>query len=66
MGKNLFTGDTLIKDLKTVTKLPTGSIEKLKDSIALFSQFKEKGMMVYAGHGEPFELDRYNVQGAFL
>lgn len=51
----LFTGDVIIKDKKTVTKLPGGSIEKLKESLNnLSSLFKNKPTMVYPGHGESF------------
>jgi glyoxylase-like metal-dependent hydrolase (beta-lactamase superfamily II) len=54
----LFTGDTLIKDLKTVTKLPGGNISELKESIDFIkSKFKSINPMVYAGHGECFLLN---------
>lgn len=33
----LFSGDTLIKDVRTVTKLPTGSEDKLKESMNVLS-----------------------------
>lgn len=60
-GSNLFTGDTLIKDEKTVTKLPTGSVEKLQESMSLLASMKGKGLMVFPGHGEWFELDGYDL-----
>ena len=60
IGKSLFTGDTLIKDRRTVTKLPSGSIIKLKDSLAKIELLKGKGLRVYPGHGVLFELDYYN------
>lgn len=53
----LFTGDTLIKGVKTVTKLKGGSAEKLKVSIAKISLLIGKEMMVRSGHGESFCLD---------
>lgn len=59
IGDYLFTGDTLIKDERTVTKLPTGSMERLNESIKLYEQMKGKGLMVCPGHGEMFELDGY-------
>lgn len=59
---NLFTGDTLIKDLRTVTKLPTGSVKKLQESIDLFRSLQGKGYIVYPGHGESFELDGYDLE----
>lgn len=61
-GKSLFTGDTLIKDLRTVTKLPTGSMEKLKESIELLSALQDEGYTVYPGHGDVFELDGYDLE----
>lgn len=57
----LFTGDTLIKDLRTVTKLPTGSLAKLQESIELFRNMQGNGYMVYPGHGDVFELDGYDL-----
>lgn len=61
VDKYLFTGDTLIKDEKTVTKLPTGSIEKLKVSIKIYSSFLGKNFKVFPGHGECFLLNEYNL-----
>jgi len=56
----LFTGDTLIKDEKTVTKLPTGSVEKLKNSLQLYNSMQGEGYRVFPGHGVWFSLDEYN------
>ena len=61
VGSYLFTGDTLIKDDRTVTKLPTGSKERLKESMRLYAQMKGKGLTVCPGHGEEFELDGYDL-----
>lgn len=58
----LFTGDTLIKDVRTVTKLKGGSVEKLEGSIYLFSKFKGRDLKVMPGHGDAFDLDSYNIQ----
>ena len=58
----LFTGDTLIKDERTVTKLPTGSVNELKDSLELFISLQGKGYCVYPGHGESFVLDSYDLK----
>lgn len=60
----LVTGDTLIKDLKTVTKLKCGSKEKLKESITLIESLKGQGLLVCAGHGENFYLDSYDLNKA--
>lgn len=61
VGRYLFTGDTLIKGEKTVTKLPTGSADKLKESMCLYAKMQGAGYKVYPGHGEPFELDGYDL-----
>lgn len=57
----VFTGDELIKDKKTVTKLKTGSKDKLQESIRLLESWKGKGLIVCPGHGEIFELDDYEL-----
>lgn len=66
LQKYLVTGDTLIKDIKTVTKLKCGSKEKLKESLALIDSMKGRGLLVCAGHGESFELDSYDLKKALL
>ena len=58
----LFTGDTLIKDIKTVTKLCSGSKEKLEDSLSYLESLKGNGFVVYPGHGEVFLLDEYDLK----
>lgn len=60
----LFTGDTLIKDERTVTKLPTGSVSKVKESLNLLSSLQGKGYYVYPGHGDSFPLDGYDMNKA--
>lgn len=62
VNRSLFTGDTMIKDLRTVTKLPTGSVAKLRKSIVFLQNLKGKDYVVYPGHGEIFELDEYNLE----
>ena len=57
----VFTGDELIKGMKTVTKLKTGSKDKLLESVGFLESLKGKGMMVCPGHGESFGLDNYNL-----
>lgn len=61
----IFTGDELIKGIRTVTKLKTGSKEKLSESIQLLGQMKGKGLTVCPGHGEMFLLDNYDLTIAF-
>lgn len=60
-NKYLFTGDTLIKDEKTVTKLPTGSVEKLKETVTFLAKLKGRGLKVMSGHEEEFLLDDYDL-----
>ncbi len=57
----LFSGDTLIKDARTVTKLKGGSVEKLEESIKTISAMKGNALKVMPGHGEVFELDEYDL-----
>ena len=61
VDKYLFTGDTLIKDEKTVTKLPTGSVEKLKETVTFLAKLKGRGLKVMSGHEEEFLLDDYDL-----
>lgn len=60
----VFTGDTLVKDMKTTTKFKTGSVPDLKLSLQNLSRYKGQGLMVYPGHGEPFLLDDYKLLSA--
>ena len=62
----LFTGDTLIKDVRTVTKLKTGSVEKLRDSVKLLSELKGNNLKVMPGHDESFMLDEYDMTCSLL
>lgn len=57
----IFTGDELIKGFKTVTKLKTGSKERLMDSLNLLERMKGNGLIVCSGHGETFNLDDYDL-----
>ena len=57
----LFTGDTLIKDVRTVTKLKGGSVEKLVESINAIAILKGNNYKVMPGHGEAFALDSYDL-----
>lgn len=57
----LFTGDTLIKDVRTVTKLKGGSVKKLEESIKIIKTLKGKQLKAIPGHGEGFELDDYDL-----
>jgi hydroxyacylglutathione hydrolase len=58
IDKNLFTGDLIIDDIKTVTKLPGGSRKQLINTLTEFDKlFKGKKMTVFPGHGEIFFYD---------
>lgn len=57
----LFTGDTLIKDVRTVTKLKGGSVEKLDESVKVIASLKGNSLRVMPGHGDEFELDEYDL-----
>ena len=61
VDKMIFTGDTLIKDVRTVTKLKGGSVEKLEDSIKIIAVLKGHALRVMPGHGDEFELDEYDL-----
>jgi len=60
-GNYLFTGDTLIKGIRTVTKLYTGSKSALKNSIEKINALKGNNYTVCPGHGEMFGLDDYDT-----
>lgn len=62
----LFTGDTLIKDVRTVTKLKGGSVEKLEDTVSLLEHIKGQGLTVMPGHGEIFPLDDYDLSVSWV
>lgn len=57
----LFTGDTLIKDVRTVTKLKGGSVEKLVETKKIILSWKGKNIRVMPGHGDEFLLDEYDL-----
>lgn len=52
----LFTGDTLIHNLQTVTKLPGGNRQELARSVDLLLARFPAATVVYPGHGAPFTL----------
>ena len=65
IDKFLFTGDTLLKDLRTVTKLFCGSKEKLYITIDKIKELQGRGYLVLPGQGDIFELDKYDLNRAF-
>jgi len=62
----LFTGDTLIKEVRTVTKLKGGSVEKLEESIKVIAALKGTSLRVMPGHGEEFDLDTYDLNYSII
>ena len=55
IDNHLFTGDTIIRNTKTVTKLPGGSKTKLIETLSdLNFRFSDKNIMVHSGHGNSF------------
>src|SRR4030042_1656752 len=53
----LITGDTLLENTKTVTKLPEGNNEKLIKSIKLIYSLQGKFKKIFPGHGNDFTLE---------
>ena len=66
VGEYLFTGDSLIKDLKTVTKLYCGSKEKLKETIRKIEELRGRDLTVCPGHEPCFLLDDYDLNKAIV
>jgi len=56
IGDFLFTGDTLIKDKKTITKLPGGNLRKLNKSIKKLDKIINSNIMICPGHGKMYRL----------
>lgn len=61
IDKFLISGDMLIKDIKTVTKLKWAAKEDLPDCERWLREQQGRGYTVLAGHGESFELDYYDI-----
>lgn len=57
----IFTGDTLIKNVRTVTKLKGGSVEKLEESIKVIAALIGNHLKVMPGHDDVFWLDEYDL-----
>ena len=52
IDNNIFTGDALLRDLPTVTKLPSGNKEQQKETEKYLLSFI--GLKAWPGHGEAF------------
>ena len=58
----LFTGDTIIKNRKTITKLPEGDKTKLSLSLDNIANIiNGHRVIVYPGHGEHFFLEELSI-----
>lgn len=61
LNKFIFTGDTIIKNIKTVTKLKNASKNKLEESVAFFKRLIGYNYILLPGHGESIVLDKYDL-----
>lgn len=60
--EKLFTGDCVIQNQKTITKLPGGSKAKLAESIAHYkNNFDPEHTIIYPGHGPLFEMNEFDI-----
>ncbi len=64
LDNHIFTGDTLIKGVKTVTKLKGASKEKLIESIDYLKSLRGLNYTIHPGHGDSFKLDNYELSNA--
>jgi len=53
----LFTGDTILKDEKIITKLPTGSTDLLNESINKLANNIKFPKKIFPGHGDEFYIN---------
>lgn len=56
----LFTGDTIIGNIATVTKLPGGDKKAIRSSIDFIIESFSPTTIIYPGHGDPFLLRDVN------
>ena len=62
VNEMLFVGDVLIKDTKTVTKLPGGCKKQLENTLnELDELFRNRDMVVYPGHGKIFRFNEFEL-----
>jgi hydroxyacylglutathione hydrolase len=54
IGNHIFTGDTLIKDIKTITNLPGGNKNSLEKSLELIRSNCNNDTMILPGHKNKF------------
>jgi len=61
LDEMLFCGDLLIQGEKTVTKLPGGSLTKLKESFSELKAEFSPETLIHSGHGESFLFKDYFI-----
>jgi hydroxyacylglutathione hydrolase len=61
LDEMLFCGDLLIQDEKTVTKLPGGSLTKLKETFNKLKADFNPETLIHSGHGESFSFKTYFI-----
>ena len=62
IDRYVVTGDFLIKDLRTVTKLRWAKKEELLTGEEWLKTLQGYGLTVLAGHGDSFDLDNYDLK----
>lgn len=60
----VFTGDTLIRNNKNITKYKTGSQSELEQTFQKMLMHKGEGLIVYPGHGDTLALDDCDLREA--
>ncbi len=53
----VFTGDSLIKNTMTITRLPESNKDVFEEKTLPFLRSLDKNIQVFPGHGEPFKLN---------
>lgn len=61
----LFSGDTILENIKTITKLPGGSKTELKDSIDFILKEIDMETVIMPGHGNSFLFKDLNINKLF-
>jgi hydroxyacylglutathione hydrolase len=62
IGNNLFTGDTIIRDVKPVVKLPGGNKADLDKSLKRLFEMFDGDTVIFPGHGEIFKLSELDYK----
>ena len=63
--KYLFTGDSLLKDVDVITRLPGGSKIEYESITLPYLQSLSKDLYIYPGHGESGYLKDFNILTAY-